>query len=182
MRGVPWGAGALLVLAAGCAGPPSPAVPEPVPPPPSLLAEEISGLDEAPPPRVLPRERRPERPSPLAGEGGERITITAQDADVRALLTLLAEVAGVDLVLGAEVQGRVSIVFEDVPARVALLAVVREAGLEVREPLVAPWGPVVFYTVPVNVNRASAETIARRFHVSEEIASWLVEARIPPRR
>jgi hypothetical protein len=58
-----------------------------------------------------------------------------------------------------------------------------EVGLSVLVgPMQAPWAPVVFYQLPVNVDVASAEAIAKRFGVSLELAKFLVErrpARIP---
>jgi type II secretory pathway component GspD/PulD (secretin) len=165
----------LMVGGAAC----GPVVPVAAPTPdaerplPELRVEQVAGgvaLDRVPVPRdELEALRR-----------GERVTLTAVGSDLRAVLAALAEAAGVSLVVGPEVQGRVTVHLENVPAREALERVVLESGLMITEPLRAPWGPAVFYVVPVNVNEADAETIRVRFGVSEELARFLVRARVPP--
>lgn len=153
------------VLAAGCAppAPRPPPAPEPLPP---LRVEQLA--DPAQPPRPGERVDR-----------GPRVTLTAADTDVRALMVMLAEAAGVSLVVGPEVTGRVTVRFEDVPARDALEEVIRATGHMVAQPLRAPWGPTVFYVVPINVDHADAATIQARFGVSQELARFLVRARAP---
>lgn len=122
------------------------------------------------------------RHDPAAAKPGRLLTFAAQDADVRRLLPLLAEAADVSLVLSPDVQGRVSVYFRDVPALEALQTVIEEAGLSVSTGrLEAPWGPAVFYRMPVNVNTASAETIRSAFDVSATLAEWVVAARLPER-
>jgi hypothetical protein len=46
-------------------------------------------------------------------------------------------------------------------------------------PATAPWGPVVFYILPVDVRDAPAELIRARYDVSAEMAQWIVESRLP---
>lgn len=107
-----------------------------------------------------------------------RITVTASNADVRELLPAIAAEGGINLVMSPEVTGRVSVRFVDVPVSVALKAVIEQAGLSIgNEKLVAPWGPVVFYQPPVNVNAASAQLISARFGVSERLAKVVVDSR-----
>jgi hypothetical protein len=123
-------------------------------------------------PQSLPRD-------PLARLGAtRRVTITASNADARALLLWLAQEAGVSLVVAPDVTSRVSVHFEDIPAHDAMRAIMAEAGLSV---LTAPrqpnWPPVVFHEMPVNLNEASAERIIERFGVSAEMAQWIVESR-----
>ena len=119
---------------------------------------------------------------PLAGiTSTKRITVTAQNQDVRTLLLWLAEQAGASLVISPDVNARVTVSFRDVLVADALRAVMAEVGLSVLVgPMQAPWAPVVFYQLPVNVDVASAEAIAKRFGVSLELAKFLVESR-PPR-
>jgi type II secretory pathway component GspD/PulD (secretin) len=156
-------AGAMAGVMASCSmTPPVPPVPaEPLPP---------LRVEHAP---VAP-DRRGERV-----DRGEPVTLTANDTDLRALLALLAEAAGVSLVVGPEVTGRVTVRFEEVPARDALEVVVRATGLMLTDPLRPPWGPTVFYVVPVNVNDADEATIRARFGVSPELARFLVRSRAP---
>ncbi len=107
-----------------------------------------------------------------------RISLTAKNADVRELLPALASAAGISIVLGPDVSGRVSVNLRNVLAIDALQAVIDEAGLSVGTPIIeVPFGPVVFYQLPVNVNTASAATIKVRFGVSDEVAAWVVAAR-----
>jgi hypothetical protein len=71
--------------------------------------------------------------------------------------------------------------FRDVLVADALRAVIAEVGLSVLVgPMQAPWAPVVFYQLPVHVDVASAEAIAKRFGVSLELAKFLVESRVKP--
>jgi hypothetical protein len=113
------------------------------------------------------------------GDPGPPVTLSAANVDIRALLPVLAEAAGVSLVLGPDVTGRVSVNLKGVPARTALEAVLAEAGLSLagESSLQAPWGPTVFYAVPIDIDRASAAAIQRRFGVSPEVAEWLVANR-----
>lgn len=109
-----------------------------------------------------------------------RVNVSAVDADVRSLLTTLAAEAGVSIVVSPEVRSRVTLSLRDVPADVALRAVMQAAGLSVAPAsFTAPWSAVVFYQTPVNVNRASAEVIAARFDVSKDLASVIVDSRGP---
>lgn len=108
-----------------------------------------------------------------------RITLTATNANVRELLPVLAGAAGISLVMGSDVRGRVSVNLRDVPAMDALRAVIEEAELTVgMNGIPIPFGPVVFYELPVNINTASAVTIKERFDVSTVVAEWIVRARI----
>lgn len=119
---------------------------------------------------------------PLAGvTSTKRITVTAANQDVRTLLLWLAEQANTSLVISPDVNARVTVSFRDVPVVDAMRAIMLEAGLSVLVgPMRAPWPPVVFYQLPVNVDTASAEAIAARFGVSLEMARFMVESRAQP--
>lgn len=171
------GAAVLALLAGGCAplGVSTQESASPVPQLPPLTVEQLAAdsLSAVPAP-VAPAD-------PLARfPAGETITLSAVDVDVRALLPALAEAADLSLVMGPEVTGRVSVNLIDVPALEALAVVLEEAGLMIApEPLVAPWGPVVFYVLPVNILEADLELIRARYRVSHEMARWIVETRLP---
>ena len=119
---------------------------------------------------------------PIADLGAnKRVSITSSNADARTLLLWLAQEAGVSLVIAPDVTARVSVSFTDVPAGEAMRAIIAEAGLSVLAPgMQSPWPPVVFFERPVNVNEASAESIAARFGVGLEMAKWIVETRPRP--
>lgn len=177
MRASRWGGLVIVALAASaCTRWESrPATIEPVldRPLPTLRVEQMAGREEP----VIPPGVTLELDAPRQGE---RVTLTATDTDLRVLLAALADAAGVDLVVGPDVQGRVTVHFEDVPALEALNRLVVETGYMITAPLRPPWGPTVFYTIPVNVNEADAELIRARFGVSAELARFVVRARIPP--
>ena len=116
--------------------------------------------------------------SGAADSRGARITLTSANADLRDLLPLLASAAGVNLVMGPEVQGRVSVKFQNVRAIDALNAVIEQAGLVVGNAGPdLPWMKPVFYDLPVNVNFASASTIRARFELTQALSDWIVKAR-----
>lgn len=158
-------------------------MPEPVPetttrPMPEVRVEQVAGGEAIAPDTVRGVVVVPEEEL-AALEQGEAITLTAQDTDLRALLAALAEAAGVNLVVSPEVEGRVTVHLENVPARQALEAVIRESGNMIAEPLRAPWGPVVFYVAPVDFESMTAEEIQAHFGVSAELARFIVRARVP---
>jgi type II secretory pathway component GspD/PulD (secretin) len=168
----------LTALAAACGAPPR-AVVVAAPPAPARTTRVIT-----PPLADLPAEEIvvPARPAPAisierAGEDN-RITLVARNANVRDVLPTLASAAGVSLVMSPDVKGRVTLNLRDVPAMEALEAVIEEAGLTTgSNRLIVPYGPVVFYNLPVNVNTASAATIKARFGVQDTTADWVVRAR-----
>lgn len=139
-------------------------VPEALPP---LPAPQIT-LQGAPPRTADPAD-------PLARVSSlQTVTLRAQDVGVRALLAALAEAAGISLVLDPGVEGRMSVHLVDVPVADALREVLAAANLSAVTPsAIAPWGPVVFYAIPVDIDRASAELIRARFGVSAEVARQL---------
>lgn len=174
--GRPRGQVAVTIVLLGFAGAcraPAGAPAEPLPP---LAIYEITPADSA---RVQVSPAPTTAPDPIAALGAtRRVTLTANNADVRTLLLWLAEEAGVSIVVSPDVTTRVSVHFEEVQAHDAMRAIMAEAGLSV---LTAPrqpnWPPVVFYQMPVNVNAATPEEIVARFGVSAEMARWIVESR-----
>lgn len=166
---------ACLVGAGGAAcrfGAPEPPAAEPLPPIP--VYEIATRMDTA-----GVTITRAESRDPLASVTSQkRITLTANNAEARTLLLWLAQQAEASLVISPEVQSRVSVSFRDVPVVEAMRAIIAEAGLSVLVgPLRAPWPPVVFYQLPVNIETASAEVISARFGVSLELAKFIVESR-----
>lgn len=148
------------------------AQPRPQPPAPAPSPVVIAELPPIPVEAIATDSSTPQRPK------GERITLNSTNADLRDLLPLLASAAGVNLVLGPEVRGRVSVRFQNVAAIDALNAVIKQAGLVVGEPgPEAPWSKPVFYDLPVNINTASAGTLHARFGITQRLADWIVAGR-----
>ena len=110
---------------------------------------------------------------------GQRISVRAIDADARALLVGIAHEAGINMVVSSDVNRRVSLTLNDVPAIQAIQEIAVAANLTIATPENRVLPSVVYYQLPVNVNAASAETIAKRFGVSEELARFIVESRKP---
>ena len=166
---------AVLVALGGCVPP----EPPPPAPPPAPLPELIVPL---PPPAPIGRAPEALRSNdPLAARPpGDPVTLSARNVDVRVLLLALAEAAGISLVLDPAIEGRVTFNFTDVPAIEALRAVLTQAelGLSLGPPE-PPIGPVVFYVVPVDIEKASVDLIRARFRVSPEVAELIVRNRIP---
>jgi type II secretory pathway component HofQ len=170
---------ALAMAACGAREPMPEPVPDTVSPPmPEVRVEQVAGGDAIPPetvqrPETLPTEEL------AALQRGEPITLTAQDTDLRALLAALAEAAEVNLVVSPEVEGRVTVHLQDMPAREALETVIRESGNMITEPLRPLWGPVVFYVAPGDIDEMTAAEIQAHFGVSEALARFIVRARVP---
>lgn len=168
-----------VVVAAlvGCGPPPGAIIITGVPaPPPSQQSQPPASelrVDQV----IIPS--KPVTPVQRPGiSSTNRITLTATNANVRELLPVLAAAAGVSLVMGSDVKGRVSVNLRDVPAVDALKAVIEEAELTVGiNGIPVPFSPVVFFQLPVDINTASAATIKARYDVSTEVAEWIVRAR-----
>jgi hypothetical protein len=139
---------------------------------PTISVEQIAPL---PVTRIAPTDS-------VAKRQEKRITLTANNADVRALLIAIAEAGDIDLVLSPDVKGRASVNLKDVPASEALRTVLAQAGLGINSPqgIILAWDPVVvFYDLPVNIDRVSAEAIMRRYGVGRDVAEAIVWARAP---
>lgn len=130
---------------------------------------------------TLPAEALVERRTapPRVENLEQRISVRAIDADARALLIGIAAQAGINMVVSSDVNRRVSLTLNDVPAIQAIREIAVAAELTVATPENRALPAVVYYQLPVNINTASAETIVKRFGVSEELAKWIVEARKP---
>ncbi len=165
--GIRGGAAALAVGALMACAPPPPEAPAPATSDrlPTLRVEQRAPADTA----VALELRAP--------RDGPRVTLTAADADVRQLVPMLAEAAGVNVALGPDVRGRVSVSYQDVPAAEALRATLEAAGLALLAPLRAPSAQTVFYNVPVNIDMAGVALIQAAFGVSPELARFIVAAR-----
>lgn len=116
--------------------------------------------------------------TPVVVDTGRRISVRAIDADARALLVGIAREAGINLLVSADIAHRVTLTLTDVPAMLAIREIARAANLTIESPQTATQPSVVYYQLPVNINEASAETIAVRFGVSLELARWIVASRL----
>src|SRR5690606_16834657 len=124
---------------------------------PRVVHAPLPPLPVQPAPAPAPAPPAPGASDPLSRfPPGEPVTLSARDVDIRALLPALAEAAGLSIVLGPDIQGRVSVNLIAVPAVEALELVLAEAGLAVASgPPAPPFGQVVFYTLPVDIEQAS---------------------------
>ena len=69
----------------------------------------------------------------VTANGGGRMSIDVQGAEIRTVLRSIAEFSGRNIVVGKEVKGLVSLQLRNVPWRDALTAVLRTQGLDVVE-------------------------------------------------
>jgi hypothetical protein len=107
-----------------------------------------------------------------------------RDEDVRPLLDFVARAGNFSLVYPANLNRKVRVTLNDVPASVALQALLALADLQL-EPTTpgahAPSRPsVVFYELPVNVDSLSVDAIMKRFGVGRTIAEMIVKSRSRP--
>lgn len=169
MRRVAVAGMAALSVATGCGRRETP-LPAPLPelPQGTAAAGDRAGDRAA----LLPRPSAP-RPDP-----GPPVTLAARDVEIRVLLLALAEAAGISMVVDPAITGRITVNFQELPAREAIEAVLAQAALGVAAaPPAPPIGPVVFYVVPVDIEEASAALIQARFDVGPEVARFIVRAR-----
>lgn len=113
--------------------------------------------------------------------GPPRVTITADNADAREVLVAIARVGGLNVVVSSEIRSRVTAHLIDVPADRAIQAIADANGLGVLHPEAPGGATIVFFQTPLNVNAASAESVASRFGVSRELANFVVETQ-PPKK
>lgn len=82
--------------------------------------------------RPIIREQRVDRDETRASYDGERISLNFQDIEVRAVLAIIADVSGLNLVASDSVSGRVTLNLDDVPWDQALDLVLQSHGLSSR--------------------------------------------------
>jgi len=86
----------------------------------------------------------PVQPGLAASYKGEPVSLNFQDVEVRSVLQVLADYAGINLVASDQVQGNITLRLQDVPWDQALALVLRSKGLARREEgnvlLIAPAG------------------------------------------
>src|SRR5687768_662284 len=149
-------------------------------PAPVVVRADTSRSSQTIPVESMVEQRSPDAPNPEVGTPppAERlVSITAVNADVRPLLIGIAREAGIDLVVTSDVNRRVSINLKDVPATQAIAAIAAAAELTLGLPRQRDLPAVVYYQLPVDINKESAATIAARFGVSLELARFIVESR-----
>ncbi len=116
---------------------------------------------EAQPVTQQERERRVREQFPYTGE---RITLNFQDIEVRSVLAIIADFAGLNLVASDSVQGRVTLNLEDVPWDQALDLVLKSHGLASRQEgnviVVAPAGELAQREQLEIQSREQMETLA----------------------
>ncbi|MFT5685183.1 MAG: type II secretory pathway component HofQ [Myxococcota bacterium] len=81
-----------------------------------LGGEVVPAAQAAAPPPPLPNTHR-------------TISLDLQDADIHNVLRLFAEVSGLNFVASDDVQGKVTVVMNDVPWDAALMAILHSKGL-----------------------------------------------------
>lgn len=89
----------------------------------------------AAPPSSAPARRAPDLPPGESLDqtpryGGEKISLDFQDADINDILRLIAEVGGVNIIAGGDVQGKVTTRMVDVPWDQALDVILKINGLD----------------------------------------------------
>jgi len=149
----------------------------PVPTMPAPRAGQVAvapQLPTLPSETIVDRVSHTETPAPI----GKRITLNAVDADARSLILAIAKEADLNIVVSSDVKSRVTIAIKDVPAMEAIESVIEAAGLQLSTSTKSAMLPaVVFYQIPLDVNKASAEAIVARFGVSREMADFIVASR-----
>ncbi len=101
--------------------------------------EASSGLAPENQKRSKASENRKAKKAPVADESstarytGQKISLDFQDADIRAVLRLLAETGGVSIVAGPDVKGSVNVHMRDVPWDQALETILDIHGLAKKE-------------------------------------------------
>jgi hypothetical protein len=165
----------IAVTAAACHRTPEPAV---VARPPVLPAAQMSPPILVP---VAPSATQTTTAPDTAREQHVDIDTRGHDVDVRPLLDFVAKQGGFTLLYSPNLNRKVRVKLDDVPASVALHTLLDLAGLMV-EPSTAGGPPpanssIVFYQLPVNVDSLSVDAIMKRFGVGREIAELLVKVR-----
>ena len=104
--------------------PPAEAEPPTSPGVTAVTSDEAAGPTSAPSPKTVGRN----------GYSGQKISLDFQDADVSNVLRLVADVSGLNMVVGEEVKGKVTLKLFNVPWDQALDIILKSKGLgQVRE-------------------------------------------------
>ncbi|MGH8177006.1 MAG: type IV pilus secretin PilQ [Steroidobacter sp.] len=93
---------------------------------------------------------------------GERLTLNFQDIDTRAVLQLLADTSGQNMVISDTVAGNVTLRLQNVPWDQALDVVMRTKGLDMRQE-----GNVMFIAPAAEIAAREKELLAARQQVQE---------------
>jgi hypothetical protein len=168
-------AAAIALTAAACHRTPRPTAV--VSAPPTLPAPQISPILVPVAPSASQMATTPD----TAREQHVDIDTRGLEVDVRPLLDFVAKAGGFSLLYSANLNRKVRVKLDDVPASVALHRLLDRAGLMV-EPSTTGGPPpanssIVFYQLPVNVDSLSVDAIMKRFGVGREIAELLVKTR-----
>ncbi|HKQ84195.1 MAG TPA: AMIN domain-containing protein, partial [Steroidobacteraceae bacterium] len=93
---------------------------------------------------------------------GERLTLNFQDIETRAVLQLLADTSGQNMVISDSVSGNVTLRLQNVPWDQALDIVMRTKGLDMRQE-----GNVIFIAPAAEIAAREKELLAARAEVQE---------------
>ncbi|HEY4304050.1 MAG TPA: hypothetical protein VGM82_06265 [Gemmatimonadaceae bacterium] len=108
----------------------------------------------------------------------------SRDEDVRPLLEFVARAGGYRLIFPTDLNRRVRVSLNNVPASVALSTLLDAADLKLESTEPGAQRPlnraVVFYELPTNVDSLSADAIVKRFGVSPAVANMIVTSRGKP--
>ena len=114
-----------------------------------------------------------------AGYGGEPLSLNFQDVEVRAVLKVLADFTGVNLVASDAVQGKVTLRLHDVPWEQALDLVLRSKGLGRRQEgnvlLVAPLAELAGHASQARAAQAPQPLVRELLTVSHARAADIVQ-------
>ena len=101
---------------------------------------------------------------------GERLTLNFQDIETRAVLQLLADTSGQNIVVSDSVQGNVTLRLQNVPWDQALDIVLRTKGLDMRRE-----GNVIYRGAGRRTRRAREGSSSRRARTLQELAPLRTE-------
>lgn len=114
-----------------------------------------------------------------AGYGGESLSLSFQDVEVRSVLKVLADFTGVNLVASDAVQGKVTLRLHEVPWEQALDLVLRSKGLGRRQEgnvlLVAPLAELAGHDTQARAAQAPPTLVRELLTVSHARAGDIVQ-------
>lgn len=108
-------------------GPEAPAVAA-AQPPATDVSQEPSPAGTKPETQKTAEQEKPETDEPVYS--GEKISLDFKDADLKNVLRLLGDIAGINMTIGSKVDGKVTLRLEDVPCDEALDIVLINNGLD----------------------------------------------------